>query len=306
VREWVPGGAVLPQVKLSVTTDRFYTPRSVQNVTILQLRDLTTRSVAAKADVEGRITIDLDGAEQEVGIGPAAGLAVTGYRVEGAPWAMVGRPVLIKARFLNKGAAMAAQTVRWETTNPGVTISDAVVKLAALAPRASAEAPLVLTVADDSREIVRVFAVAAGQRIPLDVRVYPAAEAVADFRIADSKAFPVYRHATELQELTLGSGNTDGRASPGENIAILLPDGQGYRAAEILTDDFCVDRSTRQSDAWQDYDHVGASAKYTVASIRASCATGHVVHLLVRVQIPDKPNHRLRYAAIDVPVVASQ
>ena len=246
----------------------------MQTVTIVQLRDGTTRSVAAKADVEGRITIELDGAEQEVGIGASA-LTLTGYRVEGVPWATPRRPVLIRARFLNKGATAAlAQTVRWETQNPNVTISDPVVKLAALTSKASAEASLVLTVLDDTREIVHIFAVVGAQRIPFDVRVYPAAEAATDFRIADSKPFPVYRHATELQELTLGQGNGDGQANPGESIAILLPDGEGYRAAEILTDDFCVDRSARESDSWHDYDRVGASVKYSLPSYAPSAQSG--------------------------------
>ena len=306
VREWVPNGAVLPQVKLSITTDRLYVPRSVQTVTIMQLRDGTSRSVAGKADAEGRITIELDGSEQEVGIGPAA-LTLTSYRVDGAPWATVGRPVLIRARFLNRGATAAlAQTVRWETPNAKVTISDPIVKLPALTSKASAEASLVFTVNDDTREIVHLFAVVGAQKIPFDVHVYPAAEAATDFRIADGKPFHIYRRATELQELALGQGNGDGQANPGESVAILLPDGDGYRAAEILTDDFCVDRSARESDNWHDYDRVGASVKYSLPVIRSECAVGHVIHLLVRVQLPDKPNHRLRYAEVDFPVVVSK
>jgi hypothetical protein len=59
------------------------------------------------------------------------------------------------------------------------------------------------------------------------------AEPAKDFRIADAKSFRVYQHATELQDLELGKGNGDGVANPGETIAILLPDGEGYRAARL-------------------------------------------------------------------------
>jgi hypothetical protein len=194
--------------------------------------------------------------------------------------------------------------VRWETPNPNITISDPAAKLPALAAGAWEEVPLVLTALDESREIVRVFAVTGAQRIPLDIRMYPPTEAGAEFRIADGSAASVYQRATDLQERTLGRGNGDGQVNPGESIAILIPDGAGYRAAEVLTDDFCVDRSARESDTWARYDNVGASVKVSLLEIRPDCAVGHVIRILTRVQLPNKPNHGLRYVAVDMPVVA--
>lgn len=304
VREWLPGGPVLAKVKLSVATDRLYPPRSVQTVTVVRLRDGHVRRAPEKADAEGRLSIDLDGEDQEVGISAAGVLALSSYRVEAEPWATVRRPVKFRARFWNKGAGtLAAQTVRWETPNPSVGILEPAVKLPALAPGASAEAPLAFNVFDETREIVRVFAVAGGQKLPLDIAVFPPAPPVKDFRIADSKSFRVYQHATELQDMLLGRGNGDGRANPGETIAILLPDGDGYRAAELFTNDACVDNSVRESDNWSAYDHVGASAKYSLPLIKPWCPAGHVVRMLARVQLPNKPNHGVRYAEIDLPVL---
>src|SRR5262249_9430623 len=155
------------------------------------------------------------------------------------------------------------------------------------APGASAEAPLAFTVFDESREIVRVFAVAGGQKLPLDIHVYPPVQLTTEFKVADGKSWPVYQRAVELGELALGTGNGDGQANRGESIAILLPDGKGYRAAELFTDDRCVDNSARESDSWASYDHVGASVKYSLPAIRKDCAPGHVVRLLARVQLPD-------------------
>jgi Putative esterase len=305
VREWLPGGAVAPHVKLSITTDRLYPPRSFQTVTIVRLRDGKVRRAPSRVDAEGKLTIELDGEDQEVGVSGAGVLALTSYRVENEPWATVRRPVKIRARFLNKGAGpLPAQTVRWETSNPSVAVLEPEAKLPALAPGASAEAPLAFTVFDESREIARVFAVAGGQRMPLDIAVYPPIEVVTGFRVADGKSLRVYQHATELQDLELGKGNGDGQANPGETIAILLPDGEGYRAAELFTDDPCIDNSARESDTWQAYDYVGASVKYSLPVIRPGCAPGRVIHILARVQLPNKPNHGLRYAAIDLPVIA--
>src|SRR5947209_5080413 len=83
-------------------------------------------------------------------ISGAAVLAVTSYRVEAEPWATVRKPAKIRARFWNKGAAMLpAQSVRWETPNPSVVILEPGAHLPALAPGASAEAPLAFNVLDE-------------------------------------------------------------------------------------------------------------------------------------------------------------
>jgi hypothetical protein len=302
VREWVPSGPVLPKVKLSISTDRLYPPRSIQTVTVVRLRDGKVIRSPQKVDADGKLNLELDGEDQEVGISGAGVPALTGYRVESEPWATVRRPVKIRARFWNKGAAaLAPQTVHWETPNPSVVILDPAT-LPALAPGASVEAPLVFNVFDESREIVRVFAVVGGQKLPLDIQVFPSAPVVKDFKIADAKSYKIYQHATELEDVILGRGNADGQANSGENVAILLPDGEGYRAAEVFTNDACIDNSARESDSWGAYDHVGASVKYSLPLIRAECAPGHVIRMLARVQLPDKPNHRLRLVEIDLPI----
>jgi hypothetical protein len=101
--------------------------------------------------------------------------------------------------------------------------------------------------------------------------------------------------------MLLGSGNGDGQANAGERIAILLPDGNAYRAAELFTNDACVDLTQRTSDSWSRYDYVGASAKVSLPLIqtRGTCAPGHLVRAMARIQLPDKPNHKVRYAAIE-------
>jgi hypothetical protein len=109
--------------------------------------------------------------------------------------------------------------------------------------------------------------------------------------------------------MTLGQGNGDGKVNAGEQIAILLPDGDAFRAAELSTDDECVDLSTRVSDNWFTYDWVGASAKYSLAKIsqitRAGPA-GHVVRMRARVVIPDKPNHKIQEATIELEISPSR
>lgn len=122
-----------------------------------------------------------------------------------------------------------------------------------------------------------------------------------NYRIADHRPFPVYQHAMKIETLTLGEGNADGKANPGEQIAILLPDGKAYRAAELFSADPCVDLTTRISDNWGEYDWVGASAKYTLAKISPTCA-GRTIKMRARVLIPNKPNHQIRDATIRIQI----
>jgi hypothetical protein len=106
--------------------------------------------------------------------------------------------------------------------------------------------------------------------------------------------------------LTLGKGNGDGQANPGETLAILLPDGDAWRAAELFTNDSCVNLAERVSDEWSDYDHVGASAKYSLPVIQHGCPPGHIVRMLARVQLPHAPDHRIEYFTVEFAVSGSR
>jgi hypothetical protein len=157
-------------------------------------------------------------------------------------------------------------------------------------------------VEDPARAVVRLVAVDGARRMPVDVPLFPPAEPVKDFEIDDGRTLTAFRHATEKSEITLGEGNRDGNAAPGETFAVLLKDGGSLRAAELFTNDACIDLSERASDYWGGYDSVGASAKYSLPTIRQDCQPGHVVHMLARILIPNKPNHQVRYAALEFPV----
>jgi S-formylglutathione hydrolase FrmB len=308
VREWLPSGNTMPQVQLTIATPRLYGQLKPYTVTMVRLRDGQTRRITVKADIEGRLKFKLDGDDYEVGITgaqPEPIVTLTGYRIESGSWATAGMPVKASVRFTNKGtAATKALTLRWETPNPLVQIDTPQAALKPMLPGASAEASLAFTVKDGERMATKFFATDGAHPLPLEIPLFPAAPMAADFQIADGRALTVYQHAVETKIELVGDGNGDGRANAGERIAIAFPDQDGVRLAELFTNDKCVDNSTRVSDVWGAYDHVGASVKYSLPLIRATCPAGHIVQFMARVQLPDKPNHKVKYGVVQFAVNA--
>ncbi len=303
VREWMPAGRTLDAVRVRIRSAPLYQPDKEETVRVIRIRDGEVRRLREMADLEGRLRFELNGDEYEVGIGSEPILALAGFNIEGAPWATDTEPIQVRVRVLNKGdRASAAQRLHWETSNPGVKLEMANAALRALGPGESVEVPLEFTVSDPTREIVKLFASVDGTKLTVEIPTFPPAEKASDFRVADGLSLPIYRHAVQKETVTLGTGNGDGQANPGEQIAVLLPDGDAYRAAELFTNDACVDLTERVSDEWGEYDHVGASVKYSLPLIRRSCLPGHMIRMMARVQLPNKPNHTIRYAVVEIKV----
>jgi len=298
----------MPQVHLTIVTGRIYAQLKPYTITMLRMRDASVRRVPVKSDIDGRLTLRLDGDDYEIGITgatPEPVLTLAGYRIEDTDWATAGKALKVMVRFANKGTAASKATVlRWETSNRVVQIDTPAATLRPLAPAQSFEVPLALTVKDETREVVKLFAMDPSLRLPLEIPLFPPAPVAADFVLADGKALTVFEHATQKTMMPVGDGNGDGRANAGERIAIGLPDSGAFRLAELFTSDRCVDNSTRISDVWSAYDHVGASVKYSLPLIRSTCPPGHMVRFMARVQIPHAPNHEVRYAVVQFAVSA--
>ncbi len=303
VREWIPGGTAIAGVKLTVTSAPLYVPGSVHPVTYLRLRDGNVRKASLKADGQGRLSFDLDGDAYQVGISAEANLVTTGYDFDGSSWATAGSPVKLRVKIANLGGARSpTAVVKWESSQPGVTFDFPTSRVFGLAPGESAPVPVAVKVADETRPFLKFYAVVGTEKMPVELPLFPPAGATQDFQIDDGRTLRAYQRGTQLQDVTLGEGNADGHAAPGETFAVLLPDGEALRAAELFTSDSCVDMGLRPSDSWADYEHTGVEIPYSLPMIRADCPPGHVVHMLARALVPNAPNHQVRYAAIEFPV----
>lgn len=307
VREWLPAGRLLPGVKLRITSDRLYPPSQTQTVTIIRARDGNVRRVSERADAEGRLHFELDGDNYQVGVGAGPIVALGDFEVLDAGWATDGKPVRVRVRIWNQGTvASAPMKLDWQTPNPGVAIATPVQQLPAVPAGKSVETSVAFTVSDPAREIVKLFATVGNERLPLEIPVFPDAKPAPEWRIADGKQFTVFQQGIKRAPLNLGKGNGDGQANPGEKLAVLVPDGDAWRAAELFTNDACVDLRERVSDDWGNYDHVGASAKYSLPMIQPGCPAGHIVRMLGRVQWPHEPDHRVEYFTVELPIAASR
>jgi hypothetical protein len=301
VREWVPAGAVMKDVQLSVTTGRYYPPNSLQTVTVLRVRDGNVTRSRVKADADGRLTLDIPGEEHEIGISAGPLRAMDDLHFGTHYWAQAGRPIKMGVKVWNKGSArLPASKLEWKGS--GISIATPTATVPALAPGASANVLLEFSVPDTWR-FARIDAEWGGERFTFGVPIYEPAELTRKESIADGKTVPTFVRAVENEDLVFGEGNGDGRADRTETFAVLLPDGDRFRPAELITADGCLDLTGRVSDPWREWDHVGGTAKYTLARFREQCQSGRVVRALARVQVPDKkPHHRWMYGVVEIPV----
>jgi S-formylglutathione hydrolase FrmB len=312
VREWLPDGQLLPAVTLRISTDALYRPGASYEITDVNLDSGEARRIRQAADRHGRLHFGLGGARHEVGIAGTARpiLAVAGWEVAGPPWATAGKPVRLKLSLVNKGS-LAARSISAvaSSPNPRVTFTQSRLSAPALEPgsRAPARQEIVFTVADPEREIVQLklsmkAEMGGAAEIPIEVPLFRDAPEGTDFRVVDGAKLPLWERAVQRAEKTLGAGNGDGIANPGETVAIALPDGDGFRAAELFTSDPCADTTLRNVDPWAAYDHVGATGKITLALISGSCPDGHVIPFFARYQLPNKPLHVLKETVVRVRV----
>lgn len=299
VREWLPGGDTLTNVKLSIEMPPHTFPaRSTQPVTVVHVGDGKVRHGVQKVDADGRLSFDLDGDEYEVGISAEPVIAVSGFNVADAGWASVGA-IKLRVKFWNLGAARSGTIpVAWESPNEHVKIDDPSGRLVALNSGQSMDLPMEFRYDGPAPAAARLIALVAGNRLSIDVPVFPTAPESKDYVIADGRALDHIEHGSQKIKSTLGQGNGDGFAAPGESFAILIPDGDSYRLAELFTNDPFVDNTVRESDDWG----AGVSVNYSVPTIRKECDPGRRIRFLARIYTQSPTGPLPRYVWIELPV----
>ena len=104
----------------------------------------------------------------EVGIGPDAGLALSGIEISGAAWASAGQPIQARLKIWNKGIARSATTLlKWESPTPGVKFQTPDSRVSSLAPGESVTIPVTFTI-DHPAHLRRAHRSRGGRSATLD------------------------------------------------------------------------------------------------------------------------------------------
>jgi len=308
VREFLPDGALLSSVKVSVKTGPIYETDQEYTITDVDIRTSKVSQSTIRSNDRGQLTIDLTGSAHEVGINKKndkPNIALTDVDIHDVRWATNGKNITLDLTLVNKGQA-PAESVRatLSATRATAQVTRSEYSLGTLAPDQlkSFETKLSFIVKADSIAIAK-FKITFTDDEKNEWTEYfeiPIKKEVAEIRefvIADGKAFTVAKAGVDTATLVLGKGNGDGVANPGESIVILVKDQDKLWRADLVGKDPFVNPfgiNIRRSDNWTSLDHVGGSAKYDVPLISADCPQDHPLEFFVEYWLPEYPLHIIR------------
>ncbi len=319
VREFLPGGSLMPHVKVSILTPPVYKKDRQYSITGKGIGRMDEFNRSIQSDHQGRLKIDLNGGLYEIGINDPdkkiPNICLSSFNIEKTGHAISGRKATLSVSLLNKGLAKANGIKAYiEAFNSNeIVISKNEVEFGDIDINkiANGSSEFHFTVSSKTIEIVKfrlnIHDDASNEWFEsIVIPVEKNSPFNNNFIIADGRAIKIFEYADDTATVILGHGNGDGIANPGENIVILLKDGIAYRRAELFTSDQYVNPfgiNIRESDYWGSYDHVGASAKYSVPLISSNAPENHKIEMYYKIQIPVfRPEHYFKYGKIKVKV----
>jgi S-formylglutathione hydrolase FrmB len=307
VREFVPDGQLIQQTDVHVTTAPLYEKNQQYTINDFdQFSGKATQSIVT-SDQQGRLQIKVNGSLHHIGINKKtdkAEVAIAKYDLHETGWAAHGKENKISLALLNKGMAEAknvSATVTLFRKNGELTNNTIQFGNINVNQQKTGNTPFIFRLRGDSVDIVkfRVDIQEGGSRWTqfIDVPVKPAAGPFKEIVIADGRSLSVVSSGIDVETTTLGKGNGDGVANPGESIVVLVKDsGKLWRTNLAFSDKYINPGGVtrRRSDWWTDMDHVGASAKYDELLIVSDCPQDHSVELFGEYWTAEYPMHHLK------------
>ena len=314
VREFVPDGEILPFVKLNITTAALYEKN--QPYIINDASNNGSKSFSTTSDNSGRLQISLNGARHEIGINKKddkANICIAAVDIENMSWATNGKDVSLAIKLLNKGMSTGKKIqAKLSATRKSANIIQSQAEFGSIGVNEikSCQTPFSFRVQADSIEIEKFKLTLKDENndewvyffeIPLKNNL----PEIKDFEIADGRIFTVAKGGIDNETVLLGHGNGDGIPNPGESIVLLVKDHDKYWRTDLYFSDQFVNPfgiTTRQSDDWTDFDHVGASAKYDIPLIASNCPENHIIDFFAEYWLPDYPLHIIKQGVIKIKV----
>ncbi len=310
VREFLPDGSLIPSVNVTVRTAPLYEKNQSYVINDIDTRTAASSQRVLRSDNTGRLVIDLDGNSHEIGINKKndkPNIVVTSFGIQSGRWATAGQEVTIALKIVNKGLS-AVNGLQVAATTAESTTSAAAKSIAvgSLDANQSKEISVSFQSRNDSIEMEKLkVAFSDGRKNEwtsyLDIPMRKKYPELNDFVLADGKVFRVAKSGIDSETVSLGHGNGDGIANPGESIVVLVRDqGKLWRTELIGKDDYVDPYGTRvrRSDSWSSFDHVGASAKYDVPLIASDCPEQHRIEFLAEYWLPAYPLHVIKRGVV--------
>ena len=316
VREFLPDGALMPFVNLSITTAPLYEKNQSYIINDIDIRTLKSTQQTIQSDNSGRLKITVNGSSHEIGINKKAdqpNICIASVRIENPNWATHKKDISISIQLVNKGQSVGKDIkARLSATKSAaaiVTNSSGFGNIGVNEARAGQNL-FSFRVNADSIEIERFKLSIQDQNKNewtefIDIPIKKDLPELKDVAIADGKIFTVAKEGTNTETLSLGRGNGDGIPNPGESIVLLVKDKDKYWRTQLTYSDQFINPNgvnTRISDNWTPFDHVGASAKYSVPLISADCPQNHQVNFFAEYWLPQYPYHIKKQGVIKINV----
>lgn len=317
VREFLPDGALMPFVKLTITTPPIYKKNTAYTIHDLDTERDTRHRMVMFSDDDGRLKIPLNGGYHEIGINGNVSypnLTIASSVVENMPWATRKKDVSISIKLLNKGNVPAyGVTVKLLATSTSALVKQGNAGFDSIPVNESriADQSFIFNVHTDSIiDMIRLKLIITDRDNRewvefLDIPIKTDQSEFKDYEIADGRSFTVATAGDDTTTVFLGKGNGDGVANPGESIVILIKDQNIYHRTFLSTSDNHVNPNginMRISDNWGSYDHVGGSAKYSIPVLASNCPENHMVELFAEYWLPDYPYHIIKQGNIKLRV----
>ncbi len=315
IKEFLPGGELLPFVNVSVTTPPVYEKNTEYVIHDIDTRNSKKTQQVLRSDNQGRLIIQLNGSSHEIGInkkGDKPNIRIASVEVQNRGWITEEKDVTLSIKLVNKGISVGKNvTAKLSAVKDNVIFKQDRSAFNNITPgevrsaqsnftfQVKAGIEIVkfkLVIQDENKnEWVDFFEMPIKKDVP----------EIKEFEIADGKTFTVAKGGNDSETIELGSGNGDGIANPGESIVILAKDIQKYWRTELYSADPYVNPfgvAVRKSDYWGNYDHVGASAKFDIPLIASNCPENHTIEFFAEYWLPDNPLHIIKQGVIKIEV----
>ena len=316
VREFLPDGETIPFVNVSVTTAAQYEKNQMYTINDVDTKTLRASQKTIHSDNSGRLRISINGGEHEIGINKKTdkpNIYITSVGIGNMKWATHKKVVSISIKLLNKGLSPAKNiTANLSATRNSTDIIQSLSEFGSIAVNETraCRIPYTFEVQSDTIEIVKFRLTVHDENKNewvdfFEIPIKKNLPEIKDFAIADGKTFTVAKGGKDTETISLGHGNGDGVANPGESIEILVKDQNKYWRTNLSFQDQYINPfaiNTRVSDNWGSFDYVGASAKYSVPLISSDCPGNYKMDFFAEYWLPEYPLHIIKQGKIEIEV----